>query len=315
MADLLSDDQQRERLRLVMQDTADWQVLMVMSLPHGDMTVLVSPAPALRGYEIVSPLPGDPSYDIWKRDRYAPQVPKPGEFPVVLDPTLTLYRSSLTLPQLSDWLRDRTPTEEEFQAHGREWVEALMAFYHVPKLSPEEVARRREIDEMVGPLAELGERLKGQRLNFVFEPGGLWTGTGKPRVALTVSIMADDNVADPNTEIAHHIPEHAARVTYASNAFQVWRDGQMISSGLSESRVARFLQKEYDAQKRAFWILKRRGYSDAEMGRDLQHLSTEYPLAGGHPDRLADLMIEVLAYDDTPEVRARVRRLLGGQDD
>jgi hypothetical protein len=133
MNDLLSDDQQRERLTLVMKDTADWMVLMVMTLPHGDMTVLVSPAPKMRGFEIVSCLPDDPSYDIWKRKKYAPDVPKPGEFPVVMDSTLRIYKPSLSLPQVSDFIRARTPTEAQFLKHGKEWLEDMMLFYRIPK--------------------------------------------------------------------------------------------------------------------------------------------------------------------------------------
>lgn len=111
-----TEDQQLQRLHDLMRDSAGWEVCVVLHR-CGDTPFLASPAPKLRGYEIVSASP-EFVFDIWKRSKG--YDPRPVKF-------------NLTKAEVAEWLSERTPPEAEFLSHGKEWLEDLMAFYNIPR--------------------------------------------------------------------------------------------------------------------------------------------------------------------------------------
>ena len=103
---------QIERLERLAQDTAGWGVLILMR-PPGDVAFLAPIAPDLRGYEIVAADPNG-KYDLWRNG--------------------SMEHADWTVTQVSDWLRQHTPSdEEELKAALPGWVEDVMRYYNVPK--------------------------------------------------------------------------------------------------------------------------------------------------------------------------------------
>jgi len=99
----------RAGLRELMNDTADWGVLLYFQYA-GDVPFLTPIRPALRGVEIVYE-PLTETYDLWRKGR--------------------LMQPSLTLSQVGLYLRG--PIGTELEQHVAQWTEETLDYYGVKK--------------------------------------------------------------------------------------------------------------------------------------------------------------------------------------
>lgn len=112
MGEMPSTDEQRRRLGALLQDSADWGALILMSRP-GDVSFLVPIVPALAGCEIVAASVDPDVFDIWKDDR--------------------IVGHSWSRAQVAAWLSENTPDEDALKGTIAEWTEATLIRYGVPR--------------------------------------------------------------------------------------------------------------------------------------------------------------------------------------
>jgi hypothetical protein len=114
MATMPTNEEQKERLMALLQDTADWGVLVYMQYP-GDVSFLAPIVPALAGCEIVSAKTDPDLFDIWEEDQ-------------------KILHSDWKRDDVAKWLRANTPDEETLKQNVVRWTEDLFRRYGVQKV-------------------------------------------------------------------------------------------------------------------------------------------------------------------------------------
>lgn len=109
-----SAESQMAGLRMLLRESSGWQAMILINRP-GDTPFVTGVSPRLRGYEIVC-YSGD--YDIWKQHANGKH---------------TMVKSDLSLEEVSEWIRLRSPKEKQFLANGARWMEETLKFYRVPQ--------------------------------------------------------------------------------------------------------------------------------------------------------------------------------------
>jgi len=105
---------QRNMLTRLTEILPTWNVILLASAP-GDAAFLAPICPSLEGIEIcadVSDCVPTGLYNIWRDGK--------------------LIKTGLRAKLVARWIKNRSPSEDEFIALGTEWIEAAMKRYCVP---------------------------------------------------------------------------------------------------------------------------------------------------------------------------------------
>jgi hypothetical protein len=109
--EMLSDEEQHQRLRSFLEDMAGWNAMVLIQRP-GDVVTLHPIAPDLRGVEIVAAM-DDGKLDLWRNGRP--------------------WKMDMTHAQAAEFIMSKSPSEELFMKHGAKWAEALFQRLGIPR--------------------------------------------------------------------------------------------------------------------------------------------------------------------------------------
>lgn len=116
MASNPSAESQIAGLNMIVEECKGWHAMLLINRP-GDVPFITGISPALRGYEIVC-YTGE--YDIWKQPKRYPSAPQ-------------MVETNLSVEDVVEWIKKRSPTEKEFLRHAEKWFEETMVHYRIPK--------------------------------------------------------------------------------------------------------------------------------------------------------------------------------------